>query len=215
MFLDRRQAGRLLAEALRHLRVSNPVVVGLPRGGVPVAAGVAEGLSAPLDVIVVRKLGVPGHREYAMGAVGEKGARYVDWGVVSSAGVSGAQLARTVECERAEVESRTLRFRGGRPPIDISDKSVVIVDDGVATGSTMTAAIRVARDMGAGKVIVAVPVAPADTIDRLSRLADEVVVLETPGSFLAVGQWYVDFTQVSDDEVVEILDAAVTQRGAA
>ena len=214
MFRNRQKAGLRLAEALEHLRESNPVVLGLPRGGVPVAALVAEALGAPLDVIVVRKLGVPGHREYAMGAVGENGVHHVDWGVVASAGVSPTRLARIIECERAEVESRVLQFRRGHAPIDVSGRVVIIVDDGIATGSTVLAAIRVARDMGASRVIVAAPVAPAETVDELGRVADEVVVLETPDPFFAVGQAYLDFHQVSDAAVLEILDDAATRRAA-
>lgn len=208
MFQDRRRAGLLLAEAVSEMRDLDPVVLGLPRGGVPVAACVAETLDAPLDVIVVRKLGVPYHREYAMGAVGERGVRHIDWRVVSTAGISASQLAHAIEREQAEIESRALRFRGDAPPLDVTGRTVIIVDDGIATGSTVTAAIRVVRDMGAERVIVAVPAAPADTVARLRRLADEVVVLETPEPFYAVGQAYVDFSQVDDREVVEILETA-------
>ncbi len=206
MFQNRREAGLLLARAMHDLNRLDPVVLGLPRGGVPVAALVAEELHAPLDVVVVRKLGVPYHPEYAMGAVGERGIRHIDWRVVSTAGVSAAQLARAIEREQAEVEARALRFRGDRRPVDLSGRAVIIVDDGIATGSTVIAAIRVVRDLGAERVIVGVPAAPADTIAHLSGLADDVVVLETPEPFYAVGQDYVDFSQVDDNEVVELLD---------
>jgi putative phosphoribosyl transferase len=208
MFQSRHEAGLLLARAMHDLKGLDPIVLGLPRGGVPVASLVADELGAPLDVVVVRKLGVPYHPEYAMGAVGERGIRHIDWHVVSTAGVSASQLATAIEREQAEVEKRAVRFRRDRSPVDLSGRVVIIVDDGVATGSTVTAAIRVVRDLGAERVIVGVPAAPADTVARLRELADEVVVLETPEPFYAVGQAYVDFSQVDDREVVELLERA-------
>lgn len=205
MFQNRIEAGRLLGQRLRELDLVDPVVLGLPRGGVPVAAEVAEVLDAPLDVIVIRKLGVPTHPEYAMGAIGEGDVRFVDWQVVSDAGVSATELAQVIAHESRELGRRANRFRTARSRIDISGRVVVIVDDGIATGSTVTAAIRVARDLGARRVIVAAPVAPPDTIELLSRIADHVVVLESPPSFHAVGQAYADFTPTGDDEVISIL----------
>lgn len=201
MFTNRSQAGRLLAGSLAHLDGSDPVVLGLPRGGVPVAEEVARALAAPLDIIVVRKLGFPGHPEYAMGAIGEGDVVNVDWQVVSETGITAPQLARVVEREQAELRRRTASYRDGRPPLDVEGRLVIIVDDGVATGSTVIAAVKVARDLGASRVVVATPVAPADAVGRLRRVADEVVVLDMPTPFYAVGQVYADFSQTGDDEV--------------
>jgi putative phosphoribosyl transferase len=205
MFEDRIEAGRRLGQRLAQLEVERPVILGLPHGGVPVAAEVARILDAPLDVIVVRKLGVPFHPEYAMGAIGEGGVRFVDWRVVAEAGVTATELAQVIDKESLELRRRAARFRIAQARIDISGRVVVIVDDGIATGSTATAAIRVARDLGAKLVIVAAPVAPHDTIELLQRIADAVVVLEAPPSFRAVGQVYVDFVPTSDEEVISIL----------
>jgi putative phosphoribosyl transferase len=176
-----------------------------------VAAEVARALQAPLDVIVVRKLGVPQHPEFAMGAIGEGDVCYIDWDVVSQVGLSGRELALSVRRERAELASRVRRVRAGRPQLDLTGRTVILVDDGIATGSTVTAAIRVARDLGAGRVVVATPVAPDDTIRSLRRIADEVVVLESPQPFYAVGEAYLAFGQTSDNEVQQILTAADVQ----
>lgn len=205
MFSDRIDAGRRLAERLASYVSRSPVVLGLPRGGVPVAAEVAKKLKAPLDIILVRKLGLPGHPEYAMGAIGESDVRYVDWNVVSDFGVSASQLSRVVEREQAEIRNRTVKFRAERPRADLDRRTVIIVDDGIATGSTVMAAVRVARALGAQPVVVATPVAPPETVERLRRVADEVVTLETPSPFYAVGQAYLNFEQTTDDEVVRIL----------
>jgi putative phosphoribosyl transferase len=213
MFTDRRQAGRMLGKELERFRSLDPVVLGLPRGGVPVAAEVARALQAPLDVIVVRKLGVPQHPEFAMGAIGEGDVCYIDWDVVSQVGLSGRELALSVRRERAELASRVRRVRAGRPQLDLTGRTVILVDDGIATGSTVTAAIRVARDLGAGRVVVATPVAPDDTIRSLRRIADEVVVLESPQPFYAVGEAYLAFGQTSDDEVQQILTAHADVQG--
>lgn len=205
MFKNRVEAGRLLANALLHLADEDVVVLGLPRGGVPVAREVARALAAPLDVIVVRKLGVPGWPELAMGAVGEGDVSFIDWGVVSAAGVTGVQLSRVIQREREVLESRARLFRGDREPLDLEGRVVVIVDDGMATGSTAKAAVRVTLALGAARVLVAAPVAPADTVDDLRSVSDAVVVLETPEPFYAVGQFYEDFRQTSDSEVVAAL----------
>lgn len=206
MFENRIVAGRLLAERLREHEVEKPVILGLPRGGIPVAAEVARVLNAPLDVIVVRKLGLPSHPEYAMGAVGEGDVRFVDWRVVSEAGVSAAELERVIDQERLELRLRVRRFRADQGRLDVGGRVLIIVDDGIATGSTATAAIRVARDLGAERVIVAVPVAQRDTVRLLQRIADEVIVLlDTPMPFHAVGEAYADFRQIDDEEVVSIL----------
>lgn len=205
MFRNRVEAGRLLGNALSHMADEDVVVLGLPRGGVPVARAVARELAAPLDVIVVRKLGLPHQPELAMGAIGEGDVAFIDWGVVSAAAVTGAQLSKVIQREREVLARRARLFRGDREPMDLSGRVVVIVDDGMATGSTAKAAVRVTRALGASRVIVAAPVAPADTVDDLRSVSDAVVVLETPEPFYAIGQFYDDFSQTSDSEVVAAL----------
>ena len=205
MFADRIEAGQRLATRLGYLRDEEPVVLGLPRGGVPVAAEVANALGAPLDVIVVRKLGVPYQPELGMGAVGEDGIRVINEEVVRIAGITPNGLARVERRERAEVEARARRFRAGRPRVALAGRTAILVDDGIATGSTMRAACQVARAAGARRVVVAVPVAPAEVVPSFEDDADEVVCLETPSPFYAVGQWYADFTQVSDAVVTRLL----------
>jgi putative phosphoribosyl transferase len=204
-FRDRREAGRRLAERLSGLRATSPLVLGLPRGGVPVAYEVAKALGAPLDILVVRKLGVPFQPELGMGAVGEDGVRVLNADVLRQAGVNEAQLAQVEARERAEVEERATRLRGGRPAIPLRGRTAVIVDDGLATGGTARAAVRVARERGAARVVLAVPVAPPETVATLRRDADDVVAVETPEPFFAIGGWYSDFSPTSDDEVVELL----------
>jgi putative phosphoribosyl transferase len=210
-FVDRVDAGRQLAARLEHLRGPDVVVVGLPRGGVPVAYEIARALDAPLDVIVVRKLGVPFQPELGMGAVGEGGTKVVNDEVVRMAGVSAAELASVEASERAELERRVRRFRGQRPPLSLAGRTVVIIDDGIATGSTARAACQVARAQGASRVVLAVPVAPPESAASLRADADEVICLETPQWFFAIGEFYDDFTQTSDEEVVALLDRAVTR----
>lgn len=204
-FRDRRHAGQLLADRLRHVAGEDPLVLGLPRGGVPVAAEVADVLGAPLDVIVVRKLGAPGQPELALGAVGEDGVLVLDPRVVAAVGVAEDQIGAIVERERTEVAARVERFRGGRRRHALAGRTVVLVDDGIATGSTARAACAVARAEGAARVVVAVPVAPADWEHRLTADADEMVALHAPAGFAAVGQFYDDFTQTTDAEVVALL----------
>jgi putative phosphoribosyl transferase len=186
-------------------RTLGVVILGLPRGGVPVAFEVARALDAPLDVIVVRKLGVPFQPELAMG---EGGARIVDREVVSAGRVSEAEFAVVEERERVELGQRARRFRGKRPRISLEGRTVVVVDDGIATGSTARAACQVARAQGATRVILAVPVAPPDSVERLSGDADEVIYLDTPEPFFGVGQFYSDFSQIKDTEVVDLLERA-------
>jgi putative phosphoribosyl transferase len=207
-FRDRREAGRRLAERLSGLRASSPLVLGLPRGGVPVAFEVAQALGAPLDVLVVRKLGVPFQPELGMGAVGEDGVRVLNPDVLRQAGVTETQLAEVEARERAQVEDRAVRLRRGRPAIPLEGRTVVIVDDGLATGGTARAAVHVARARGADRVILAVPVAPPETVAALRRDADDVVAVETPEPFFAIGGWYADFSPTSDQEVVELLTVA-------
>jgi putative phosphoribosyl transferase len=207
MFSDRVEAGRRLADHLAHLADRDDVVVlGLPRGGVPVANEVATRLGAPLDVIVVRKLGVPYQPELAMGAIGEEGVRILDSRIVSMAGVSQHELEAVERRERAELQRRAELFRRGRPRVQLDGKVAVLVDDGIATGSTIKAACRVARGLGAARVVVAAPVAPADIEERLAGDADEVVVVERPLSFHAIGQFYLDFNQTTDEEVTSQLE---------
>jgi len=208
MFRDRIEAGRQLAEHLLHLKDQDVVVLGLPRGGVPVAHQVALALDAPLDVIVVRKLGVPYQPELAMGAIGEEGVRIIDPHIVSMAGVSAEELAEVERAERAELDRRARLFRGSRPREPLQGRVAVIVDDGIATGSTARAAAQVARELGAARVVVATPVAPREVRARLGRDADEVIVVETPEPFYAIGQFYLDFSQTADEEVSAILERA-------
>jgi putative phosphoribosyl transferase len=211
-FRDRREAGQRLAERLSGLRGSRPLVLGLPRGGVPVAFEVARALDAPLDVLVVRKIGVPFQPELGMGAVGEDGVRVLNPAVVRDAGVTDAQLAEVETRERAEVEQRAARLRGGRPAAPLTGRTVIIVDDGLATGGTARAAMRVARARGAERVVLAVPVAPPDTVAALAREADEVISVEMPEPFFAIGGWYADFTPTSEQEVVDLLAAGGSGR---
>jgi putative phosphoribosyl transferase len=207
IFKDRVDAGRQLGRRLAELRGQDVVVLGLPRGGVPVASEVAAALDAPLDVIVVRKLGLPYQPELAMGAIAEGGARVLEDEVLSHSRVRQDELQAVEEHERSVLENRVARFRMGRPRQDLTGRIAVIVDDGIATGSTARAACRVARKMGAARVIMAVPVAPAETLTSLTE-ADEVVCLATPPKFTAVGYHYRDFSPTEDDEVVLLLDAA-------
>ncbi|WP_455358524.1 alpha/beta family hydrolase [Streptomyces sp. SYSU K21746] len=210
LFTDRADAGRRLAEALRHLATEEPVVLGLPRGGVPVAYHVAHVLGAPLDVIVVRKLGVPYHRELGFGAIGEGGVRVISDDIVRRSGVRQADLAAVEHDEEAELLRRARRFRSGRPRLSLDGRTVIVVDDGIATGATAAAACEVVRAQGAARVVLAVPVAPPDAVARLRTEADEVVCLSTPVAFSAVGEWYQDFTQTSDEEVMFLLAQAAT-----
>jgi putative phosphoribosyl transferase len=207
-FSDRADAGRRLAVRLQHLRGDEVVVVGLPRGGVPVAYEVARALEAPLDVIVVRKLGVPYEPELGMGAIGEDGVRVINEEVVRLAGVSVLQLTEVEARERTELERRARRFRAGRARTAMTGRTVVVVDDGIATGSTVRAACQVARARGAARVVVAVPVAPPGWEVRLGADADEFVCLDTPEPFFSIGQFYGEFDQTSDEEVIACLERA-------
>lgn len=216
-FHDRHDAGRRLAARLQHLGGREVVVLGLPWGGVPVAFEVAWALGAPLDVIVVRKLGVPFQPELAMGAIGEGGVRILNQDVLRQAHITGEELAAVELREQAELESRSAWLRAGRERIPLRGSTALIVDDGIATGATARAACQVARANGADRVVLAAPVAASDVQERLSDVADEVICLQTPVDFYGVGQWYQDFSQVSDDEVIALLGhAALTEpRGTA
>ncbi|WP_424536422.1 phosphoribosyltransferase family protein [Sphaerisporangium viridialbum] len=213
MFVDRQDAGVQLAGRMRGLAgTGDIVVVGLPRGGVPVAFEVARALDAPLDVILVRKLGVPFQPELGFGAIGEGGVRVLNRDIVRMAELTQEEMAEVEERERPELLRRARRFRGERPPLDLAGRTVIVVDDGIATGGTARAACRVARSGGASRVVLAVPVGAPSTIASLSDVADEVVCLQTPAAFYAIGSWYADFTQTTDDEVVELLRRAATLR---
>jgi putative phosphoribosyl transferase len=205
-FRDRSDAGQRLGARLMHLSGEDLVVVGLPRGGVAVAAEVARILAAPLDVILVRKLGVPAQPELGMGAIGEGGARVINPDIVTFAHVSDADLALVEERERAELLRRARRYRGGRARLSLTGRTAVVVDDGVATGSTARAACEVAKAQGAKRVVLAVPVAPAAAAGQLAEDTDEFISLQAPGQFQAIGEWYDDFSQTTDEEVVSLLD---------
>jgi putative phosphoribosyl transferase len=206
MFADRVDAGRRLAEAVRsRVHARNVVVVGLPRGGVPVAFEVAQALGAPLDVIVVRKLGVPYQPELGYGAVGEDGVRVLNPEIVRLAGLTRRQMDQVERHERAEVERRARRLRGDRTATPLQGRCVIVVDDGVATGGTARAACQVARARGAERVILAIPVGSPDVVEELGRVADEVICLETPPDLYAIGAWYADFSPTSDEEVADLL----------
>jgi putative phosphoribosyl transferase len=188
------------------------VVLGLPRGGVPVAYEVATALDLPLDVIIVRKLGVPSQPELAMGAIGEGGARTIDDDVVAMAAVQSADLSAVEEREKLELERRAVLFRGDRPRLTLKGRTALIIDDGIATGSTARAACQVARAQGAARVVLATPVAPPRAVAELRGDADEVICLSTPELFWAIGEFYFDFTQTSDDEVTALLVRAADRR---
>lgn len=205
LFRDRTDAGQKLAAKLDYLTAEKPIIVGLPRGGVPVAAQVAKALDAPLDVIVVRKLGAPFNDEFAMGAIGDS-VEVLNEETIRSLGVTAEQLQRVRAREQKELGRRLERFRAGRPPLDLHGRTAVVVDDGIATGATARAACEVVRALGANRVVLAVPVAPPnfDPGDN----SDEFVCLHRPAHFMAIGQWYTDFTQTTDDEVLHWLNTA-------
>ncbi|HET7398200.1 MAG TPA: phosphoribosyltransferase family protein [Intrasporangium sp.] len=214
LFTDRTDAGRRLAERLEHLRGADVVVLGLPRGGVPVAYEVATALRAPLDVLVVRKLGVPFQPELAMGAIGEEGVRVLDKQLVVRLGIDEDRVRSVEARERAVLDDRLARLRAGRDAVPLDGRTAVVVDDGIATGATASVACRVARLRGAARVVLAVPVLPADRVDGFPD-ADELVAVLAPRDLMAVGQYYRHFEATPDDEVVRLLDEAARQRGAA
>jgi predicted phosphoribosyltransferase len=211
-FADRRDAGQRLAGRLGGLAAERPVVLGLPRGGVPVAAEVAAALGAPLDVIVARKLGAPADPELAVGAIAEEGSLVVDPLLAEHAGLTGDDLDRVLARERAELRRRTRRLRGARSPADLRGRTALVVDDGLATGLTAVAAVRAARRRGAARVVVAAPVGSAEAVALLRRVADEVVCHTVPAGLDGVGRWYRDFAPVAEDAVVAMLE---DQRAAA
>lgn len=205
-FQNRIEAGQQLATRLKvYADRPNVLVLGLPRGGVPVAYEVAKALHAPLDICLVRKLGVPGHKELAMGAIASGGVRVLNYDVVSWLGISGKTIDEVAARELKELQRRDRVYRGDRPQPEIRDRIVILVDDGIATGSTMRAAISVLERQQPAYLVVAVPVAPPQTCDALRAEIDDVVCLMTPESFYAIGVWYEDFSQTTDDEVSELL----------
>lgn len=203
---DRQAAGERLAARLQVYRDQNPVVLALPRGGVPVAYEIAVRLKAPLDILIVRKVGAPGNPEYGLGAVVEGGVRFLDEPRVRAAGYTVRDLTPTIAREMAEVERRALEYRAGRPSVEIRDRTVILVDDGVATGGTVLAALRAVRARAPRRIVVALGVAPPDTVENLRTEVDDLVVLLVPSVFFAVGEWYHQFSQVSDGEVRELLE---------
>jgi predicted phosphoribosyltransferase len=204
-FRDRRDAGRRLAARLLPLAGERPVVVGLPRGGVPVAGEVAAALGAPLEILAVRKLGAPHNPEYGIGAIAEDGTRVFDAEALAVLGINGGVLESIVARETAELRRRVAAYRGDRPAMELRDRTVVVVDDGVATGVTDTAALRAIRRRDPRRLVLAVPVCAPDSSSRLREEADEVVCLAEPPLLYGVGQWYRDFSQVSDQEVIAAL----------
>jgi putative phosphoribosyl transferase len=211
-FADRAEAGRYLARALsRFVGAPNLLVLALPRGGVPVAFEVARALRAPLDVFVVRKLGVPFHEELAMGAVASGGTRVINEEIVEGLGIGAAELDEKTRQALVEVERRERAYQGGRPPVAVHGKTVILIDDGLATGSTMRAAIAALRQRGPEKIVMAVPTSSPETCAEMQDVADEVVCATTPEPFVAVGIWYRDFSQTTDDEVRELLARAARE----
>jgi predicted phosphoribosyltransferase len=209
LFQDRFEAGRILASRLSQFAQRNDVIVlGLPRGGIPVAFEVAKALNSPLDVFVVRKLGVPGREELAMGAIASSGIRVVNRAVVDALGIKNDEIEEAATEQRAELERREREYRSGRPMLDVHNRTVILIDDGLATGSSMRVAVMALRKREPGRIVIAVPVAAPSTCEELESEADQVVCAVTPEPFLAVGQWYRDFRQTSDDEVHKLLDRA-------
>lgn len=205
-YADRREAGADLARLLRsYADRADVVVLGLPRGGVPVAAEVARRLVAPLDVFIVRKLGVPGYRELAMGAIASGGVRILNEDVTSRVHIPEAAMQAVVADETRELERRERLYRGSRPPLALKERVVILVDDGLATGSSMLAAVEAVRRLEPRRVIVAVPVGSSDACRKLERVADEMVCARIPPLFSAVGQWYEDFSETTDDQVQALL----------
>lgn len=211
-FTDRIHAGRELASALSDYSVKQDVlrekviVLALPRGGVPVAAEIADKLALPMDILLVRKLGVPGHEEYAMGAIAAGGLIYLNQEVINMVRVSQAQIDKVIEREQVELSRRNDLYRSGKPPLDLEGKTVILVDDGLATGATMQVAVSALRNAGVGRVIAAVPVGAPDSCDALRPQVDELICLHEPEGFGGVGRWYRNFDQVSDTEVIDLLN---------
>ncbi len=213
IFQDRSDAGRALAARLaQYAGRSDVLVLALPRGGVPVGYEIAQALHLALDLFVVRKLGTPGQPELAMGAVASGGVLVINRDVVEALGIPDSMVREAAVAEQQELERRERQYRGERPPIDARGRTVILVDDGLATGSTMRAAAAALLRMGAARIVVAVPVAAPPTCEQLRAEVDELICADTPEPFLAVGQWYRDFSQTTDDEVRELLERAAENR---
>lgn len=210
-FIDRADAGRCLTPLLEHLRKQNVIVLGLPRGGVPVAYEVAHTLGAPLDVLNVRKLGVPWHEELAMGAVATGGVRVLNDEVIRAAGITPAAIAEATDIKRAELEVRERVYRGSRPAPDLRGRTVLLVDDGIATGATVRAAIAVVRAQKPARIVLAVPVAQASICSELSHEVDEFICVIKPDDLYAIGLWYDEFPQLTDRDVQAILARAAAE----
>ena len=214
VFANRREAGVELATQLSaYAHRPDVIVLGLPRGGVPVAYEIARALDVPLDIFIVRKLGVPGHRELAMGAIASGDVRVLNEDVVRWAGIRSEEIEEVTREELHELQRREREYRGGRPPLDLSSRVVILVDDGLATGSTMKAAVQAIRQQRPAEIVVAVPVGARDSCQEFERIADSVVCARTPEPFSAVGLWYRDFSETSDDEVRRLLQDRETRDG--
>jgi putative phosphoribosyl transferase len=211
-FKNRIEAGRLLAEELKsYANRTDVLVLALPRGGLPVAFEVAQALGAPLDLMLVRKLGVPRQEELAMGAIAAGGTKVLNQDLVKSLNISDAALEAVISKEKRELERREHTYRGDRPVPEVGNRCVILIDDGLATGATMKAAVLALRQQQPAQIIIGVPVAPPDTAEELRKEADEIICLATPEPFYAIGTWYVDFSQTSDEEVRTLLARAWRQ----
>lgn len=211
-FKNRIEAGRLLAEELKsYANRTDVLILALPRGGLPVAFEVAQALGAPLDLMLVRKLGVPGQEELAMGAIATGGIKVLSQELVKSLNISAAALEAVISKEKRELERREHVYRGNRPVPEVGNRCVILIDDGLATGATMKAAVLALRQQQPAQIIIGVPVAPPDTVEELRKEADEIICLATPEPFYAIGTWYVDFSQTSDEEVRTLLARAWRQ----
>jgi putative phosphoribosyl transferase len=209
IFANRTEAGQKLAMRLgKYSNRDDVIVLGTPRGGVPVAFEVAAALNLPLDIFVVRKLGVPGHEELAFGAIASGGIRVIDQDIVDGYGMTTEDVEDVTRVEQREMQRRERAYRGGRPPLRVSGLTVILVDDGIATGASIRAGIRALRQMNPARIVVAVPVAPPSTCNSLRPEVDELVCLETPEMFFGVGQFYADFSEVTDEEVNDLLARA-------
>ena len=215
LFRDRIEAGQKLAQKLKvYTNRKDVLILGLPRGGVPVAFEVAKILNVPLDVFLVRKLGVPGHEELAMGAIASGGVRILNQEIIESRRVSQKAIARTAAQQQRELERREYAYRGNRPPLDLNDRTIIIVDDGLATGATMHAAAIAIRQKNPKQIIAAVPVSAPEVCNELQIEVDEIICAETPKSFVAVGLWYHDFSQTTDTQVQDLLQIATESKTA-
>ena len=212
IFRDRVDAGEILANKLSKYAAENPLVLGLPRGGVPVAFEVAKALKAPLDVYIVRKLGVPGHEELAMGAIATGDVRVLNESVIGPLQISKEAIETETKKEKEELKRRERVYRSGRAPLNVANRTVLLIDDGIATGSTIKAAIAALKKQKAGKIIVGVPVAPSSAIEELKKEVDDLVCISTPDLFIAISVWYDEFPQTTDEQVRELLKKAETQK---